>query len=170
MKRHEKLILRSGLLVILFSLLTVLMLQVFGDPSLKAQNTRTLSQLHQYMTALELYRSEKNIYPTTDSLVCLGDYGDDACWDEEGKGVREDFIFNDLLDGYLPILPAGKMVVDEDDASLSREGYVYLSKNSGKGYEIEYMLTGRMHCGFGEDLSLTVFESTGSNTLCSIVR
>ncbi len=148
------------------------MLTIFGRPSTGAYNTKTVTQLQQYVTALELIRSENATYPVTEGTVCLGDYSDDLCWDKEGKGVKEVLSFNESMDNFVPLLSAGKIVVDENDSTNSREGYTYTSNNKGRGYVIQYALQGKnMRCGFGAELSLAVAEiQEGSITLCAITR
>jgi hypothetical protein len=172
MREQRRLIIRLGLSSILILLLTILMLIIFGEPSSSAYNARTVSQLQQYMTALELVRLENGTYPLTTGPVCLGDYADDLCWDNEGRGVKEDPSFNESMDNFVPLLSAGKLVMDKDDSTQDREGYTYESKQNGHGYEIQFALQGKnMRCGFGGDLSVTVEESgRGEITYCSIMR
>jgi hypothetical protein len=172
MDRQKKLIIRLGLGALLVASLVVLMLEIFGEPGAQAQNARTLTQLQQYVTALELVRSENGLYPITHDFVCLGDYTDNTCWDKGGAGIKEDEMFNDALDAFVPILSAGRMVTDERNPDESREGYIYRSKSNGRGYEIQYLLVGKdKRCGFGADLSLDTIESRrNNNTFCAIIR
>ncbi len=172
MRDQKRYIIRVGLSALLILALVILMLTIFGEPSREAYNTRTVAQLQQYVTALELIRLENNFYPITEGPVCLGDYSDNRCWDKEGVGVKESALFNDMMDNFVPLLSAGKMVVDERDSINNREGYTYQSKNRGSGYEIQYALQGKnMRCGFGSDLSLTVAEAPGDTiTVCVITR
>ena len=172
MDRQKRIIVRLGLGALLIVSLTVLLITLFGDPSPQAQNARTLSQLQQYLTALELVRLEKGSYPLAQEPVCLGDYIDDRCWDKGGQGVFEDAQFNDMLDTYVPILPAGQMIQDSRNPEHGREGYIYQSRMNGRGFQIQYVLVGKeMSCGFGEELSVevqTLREQT--NTFCTLTR
>lgn len=172
MYAQRRVIVRLGLSTLLIVSLVALMVKIFGEPAPSAYNARTLSQLHQYVNALELFRSEKGTYLITSQFVCLGDYADDACWDKRGRGVAEDVRFNDLLDNYVPLLSSGPMVDDETFPEEGREGYIYRSLKEGGGYEIQFVLAGRKkRCGFGSELSLSVIQSQKSqNTLCAIVR
>lgn len=172
MERQRRLIVRLGLGTLLLVLLTILMLELFGEPSPSAYNARTLGQLQQYVTALELVRLEAGEYPRTEHTVCLGDYPDDACWDNNGSGIKESAEFNDVLDTFLPILSAGRFVEDTTNPSESREGYTYRSIQEGRSYEIQYLLVGKNKpCGFGSDLGLTVEGSKQQeHTLCTIRR
>jgi hypothetical protein len=172
MNTERRTIIRIGLLALLVMSLVGLMVLLFGNPSPHASNARTLAQLQQYMNALELIRLEKGTYPITEGLVCLGDYNDNQCWDKEGRGVVEDRHMNDMLDTYVPILPAGPLISDTANPENGREGYVYRSERNGRSYEIQYMLTGkRTSCGFGEELALQVVKSKESaHTLCTLTR
>lgn len=171
MNQQRKLI-RLGLSTLLIVLLIVLMIEIFGEPSPSAYNARTVTQLQQYVMALELLRSEGSTYPITNEFVCLGDYDDDACWDKAGRGVKEDARFNEAFMRYVPLLSSGPMVEDDRSPSEDREGYIYRSLNNGRGFEILYMLAGSgRKCGFGSDITVQTTESQkNENTLCTIVR
>jgi hypothetical protein len=172
MTGQKRLIIRVGLSTLLIASLVVLMITIFGEPSPHAYNARTIAQLQQYVTALELVRLEKGTYPITTEFICVGDYADDRCWDKNGEGVIEDPQFNDMLDAFIPLLSSGQLIKDEHNSENNREGYVYRSRLNGRGYEIQYLLIGKnRQCGFGQDLSISVSESRGQeNTLCTILR
>lgn len=139
-----------------------------GGTSARAENLRTLEQVRQYITALELIYAEDGKYPITSELVCLGDYRDNTCW-KGGTEVPESEVVNERLAHYLPLLPAGKMISGEGEGF---EGYVYRSIDEGVKYEIQYVLEGRnAGCGLGDVLSVLVVESAEHNhILCSVVR
>lgn len=160
--------------VLIVLLVLVLALIVYMVVSMKkngSQNTRTLTALHQYMNAIELARVE-DIYPGKNSFACLGDYTDNLCWDKEGTGISEDATLNETLRKFLPLLPPGTIVEDVTDSALSREGYIYRTRQAGTGYEIQYVLKGRnQDCGFGEEVKVQVMKETQTlNTLCTIIH
>jgi hypothetical protein len=172
MDTQKRFILRIGLLVLLIASLSGLMAVLFGEPTPQARNARTITQLQQYVTALELVRLEKGTYPVTEGFVCVGDYTDDLCWNERGRGVEENHVFNDMLDTYVPLLSSGLYVEDTKDPNEGREGYVYRSRQNGRGYEIQYLLIGKdKPCGFGQELTIDIVTSKDTtNTLCTIIR
>ncbi len=165
-------IVRIGLFALLFVSLAALMYMPFRGQSEKTQNARTLAVLQQYMNALELIQLDMNGYPGGQEFVCLGDYEDNYCWDNEGTHISENEAFNTALMQYVPLLSAGPIIVDSKNPTATREGYVYRRLRNGGGYEIQYPLYGsNASCGFGRELTLDVTkESQNEYTLCTIIR
>ena len=172
MHREKRKLLKVGLLLILVVSITALFLSVLKNNPAQAYNTRTITQLQQYIHALELVYLDDGQYPGDEEFVCLGDYSDDRCWENGGTGKSEDIEVNKKLSRYLPLLPAGNMVMSESFPDQSREGYIYRQLRGGNGYEIQYFLSGKdKNCGFGETISVSSESATHyENTWCHIIR
>lgn len=163
-------IIRLGLIALLIVSLSALLLLLMGDRSGHASNTRTISQIQEYMKALELIRANDGRYPGPSEFVCLGDYPDDGCWNRSGMGKFEHAELNAQLAEYLPLLPAGRLVKDSLLPGLGREGYIYRQFNNGNNYEIRYVLQGHENdCGLGKEVVFEI-DIYGENVLCHIVR
>lgn len=132
-------------LIVVIAIIVILMsvvMSMLGESRQKARNAARLAGVNEYVKALELVHNENQVYPATGaSFRCLGDYGDDACWD---NGTTEDLSAGGLSSQLQPFitLPPGDLVMV--DGTTPREGYRYRapSPTLGGGYEIEYVLEG----------------------------
>ena len=168
MVTQQQKIIRVGLVIVLVAALSVLLLVLMGNRPSEAYNTRTITQMHQYITVLELIHSDLGQYPGSSEFACLGEYADGMCWDKGGTGVHEDMELSRLIAHYLPLLPAGKMVEHVRDTTENREGYIYRAIDNGQKYEIRYALAGTdKDCGAGEILRSS---EDGEITICHITR
>lgn len=172
MRTRQHKIISFGLMLVLIVLLSVLLLLLMADKPTNAMNTRTTTQLKQYIHALELIRLEKGVYPGPETFVCLGDYPDDACWHEQGTGHTEDPTLNEQLQKYIPILSAGPMIESDVAPEQSREGYIYRRVDDGRHFEIQYFLKGaEKSCGMGDAVTLETNKAIHQgNTWCHIRR
>lgn len=92
----------------------------------RARNSRRLSDIRKYVTAINTIANTTESYPYPGDLnwKCLGNYPDNACG-LNGTGYPEEAALNAMIDDYLPGLP-----IDTLYAKTSNyEGYVYSCTN-----------------------------------------
>ncbi len=133
--------------IAIIGLLATLSFAALKNASLKARNTKRLSNIKQYITAMQLYYSDYGGYPTTDTSNgsrCLGNYPDNLCW-LNGTSVGENANLNNSLSTYYPTLPVG-------DTACSWEGYLFFRNVTASPaiYYIDWIMEGiSANCGQG---------------------
>lgn len=105
--------------VAIIGLLSTLAVVALGNARKKANDAKRVSDVKQLQTALELYYTDNNAYPTTDGPVDLGD-ATHACLNSDG------FAATGCLTPYMGLVPTGPG---------SSEYYVYTSAD-GSTYSI----------------------------------
>ena len=155
-------------IAIIGTLATVIIASL-GSAREKSRNTAKISQIKQYMTALELYRSDNGEYPGGTSLSCMGEYSDNRCWGSNGtqRGAgthpNSSALTNSLIPGYLP-----RWGADSGTIINGYEGIAYQVANGSMGYSIYYYLEG----GLEEDCVIpeATYSPSGGETQCIIVK
>lgn len=138
----------------IIGLLSTLALVSLNESRLKAINSKKLSDIKNYVTAIETYRTSNSGYPDPGDTTwrCLGDYEDNACWANNNRS--ENATLNAILAEVVPDLPTigpdGVNTCLED----SWEGAVYrCTDRTGSichDYEINwYMEKVGNDCGIG---------------------
>jgi len=137
-----------------------------------SRNAARVSQLQEYIKALNLSYSNVGAYPmwgsgSTGSLICLGDYGDDRCWQTNsnpaGSAAERSVIADALVPSFFGMLPMGETTVFGGGSSPTYEGMTYQHLNYGRGYQIQYFMEGN---GQNCLLTNTTSSDVGADTLC----
>ena len=145
---HEKGFTLVELLIVIaiVGILGSIVLVTLSDSREKGRNAARITQIQEYRKAFELYYSDFGYYPRVEgsasAIMCLGDYGDDACW-LNGTSVNElSAIAEALNPNYMRNLPAGEAVNFGQSGSNYYEGMTYQYQNYGAGYTIQYFMEG----------------------------
>lgn len=123
--------------IAIIGLLSSVVLASLNTARAKARDAKRLTDIRQYVSALEIYYNDNNAYPYVNSATwnCLGEgYAGGWCW---GTGYTEAAsVVNTALEGaYLPALPqTGKVI--------NTYGYIYrcLTASPCQRYDIRYFL------------------------------
>lgn len=110
--------------VAIIGLLSTLSVVALGSARKKANDSKRLLDIKQVQTALELYYTDNNAYPTSTSAANLGT-GDYGCIDAGGFDAR-----GDCTDAYMDLVPTGPS---------NEEYYKYTSAN-GSAYTLTAVL------------------------------
>lgn len=124
----------------------------------KARNVKRLSDIQQYLTAIEMAYDASNgaSYPNPGDTAwhCLGDYGDNLCW-LNGIDLGESAILNGILDDYISSLPADEMLICGFGGVSTNcyEGYLYhCTETNCHTIEFAWFMEGDdQSCGVGYD-------------------
>lgn len=117
MKTNNKGFTLIELLVVIaiIGVLSALAVTGFRSAQAKARNAKRLSNIEQYINALESYRTQNGSFPdffpytnTFSDWHCLGEYDNDNCWNNGTQIVRVGA--NGLLAPFFPALPGGGYV------------------------------------------------------------
>ncbi|HBB38184.1 MAG: hypothetical protein UV82_C0007G0063 [Candidatus Magasanikbacteria bacterium GW2011_GWD2_43_18] len=117
--------------IAIIGLLSTLAVVALGSAREKANDSKRLSDLKQVQTALELYYTDQNVYPTTTAVgITLGDATHD-CLDNSGAG----FVASTACDAspYMGLVPADP---------VSSQAYTYIGASDGTTYTISAILQG----------------------------
>lgn len=125
--------------IAIIGLLSTLAVVALGSARQKARDSKRLSDLKQIQTALELYYTDFNSYPTTTEPIVLG-AGATTCLDNSGWGTAP--CTGNLYMGLVPAEP-----------NPGTTGYMYNSP-TGTAYTITAELEGTIN-----DLSGTITAS-----------
>jgi len=160
-KNHQDGFTLVELLVVIaiISLLMSLSLVAFSSARDKASNTKKITDVKAYTNALTLYYEDYGEYPGNNDWICLGDYADDNCWND--NNTPENSTINTSLSQYLPSLPISEL-------SCGREGYVYQLQPNNHIYLIKWTMKGaNQSCQFQNATAATPPPSENC-TLCTL--
>ncbi|HAT03270.1 MAG TPA: hypothetical protein DCS29_00625 [Candidatus Magasanikbacteria bacterium] len=121
--------------IAIIGLLSTLAVVALGSARKKANDSKRLADVKQVQTALELYYTDNNSYPTTTAQVNLGT-GNYTCLGSSGFGA------SGCASPYMGLVPAGPG---------SAEYYTY---NSSAG--TDYVITAVLEVGAGNFVAGTV--------------
>lgn len=161
----------------IIGLLASVTLSVVETARVKARNARKVTMINEYRTTFERIAIETEEYPDPLNTirVCLGDYPDDKCWRNTGTELNESAILNDILDDYIPSLPADTTILgDPDDTSYQYEGAYYRcvpprTNNRCLQYEVYWIMEGIGESCIGEDVAAANYLGL-EMTLCRMTR
>ncbi len=136
------------------------------------RNAARVSQIKEYIKAFELYRSDLGVYPThplsnppLTSVMCLGTYSDNRCWNN-GTGVtaRPATIAALINSNYMKRIPAAETERFGVTGTTWYEGMTYRHQSNGRAYTIQYFMEGNNEpC----ELPGAAGSNVGDDTLCS---
>ena len=131
--------------IAIIGVLSTLAVVALGSARQKANDAKRLSDVKQIQTALELYYTDNNHYPTTTAAVDLGDTNH-ACLNS-----ADGFTTASCSSPYMGLVPTGPS---------SGEHYQYTSSDPGSSYT----LTTSLEVGAGGFSSGTVTASESGMT------
>lgn len=158
------------MVIAILGIIASLIMVALAESRNHSKNTTRAAQIKEFQKTFDLYFSDTGHYPrfgTSESAtICLGDYDDNACW-ENGNSVNEtSTIRNAITPHYMGQLPKIDTTLFGQDSGELYEGMIYTHQNYGKGYMIRYFME-------GNDKSCVLDGAVGSNvgddTLCSFV-
>lgn len=128
--KHNGFTLIELLVVIsIIGLLSAIVLTALTEVRQRAQNSATITQINQYLLALEFYQLENGGYPNPGSdqdWFCLGDSEDDSgCWNSNNADESPALIA--ALEPYYEAMPVGSVVnrTNNRGSTVGFEGYRY---------------------------------------------
>jgi prepilin-type N-terminal cleavage/methylation domain-containing protein len=165
MKKRGFTLIELLVVIAVIGLLASIVLVSVNSTREKARNAKRLSDIKQYVLAIEMAYDDNGIYPGITEWRCLGDYDDDWCW-LGGTGHPESLVtdiavLNDILSPYISSLPADQTLICgyAGDPARCYEGYIYqctgLSGGICSGMAIRWFLEGDAECGLGRDMGGT---------------
>lgn len=128
MKRKGFTLIELLVVIAIIGLLSTLAVVALGTARQKARDAKRLSDLKQIQTALELYYTDNNVYPTSASGVALGS-GNFACLNGSG------FAATGCANPYMGAIP---------DDPITGNDYTYQSAN-GSTYTVSSSLEGTVN-------------------------
>lgn len=123
--------------IAILGLLAAITLAYLGDSRQKSRNAATLSQMAEYVKALDLYYADYGQYPsgwinTSDSnrrrSMCIGEgpinqYNDCAAFSRDTNSTAESVFVAALMPDYLPSIPRLNQGTDNTGQSISSPIY-----------------------------------------------
>ena len=108
----------------------------------KARNARRISDVENYVKALNMYYIDNNSYPNG-SLCCLGTVANNG--NPSGSSCGSGCAANAALQPYIPGLPGANLIINGVVYP-----YWYDMKNNNTQYSLYYTLEGKnQSCGIG---------------------
>lgn len=162
------------LLVVIFiiSVISAIVMVALGESRERSRNTARATQIIELQKAFELVFSDTGYYPRqgtgASATVCLGDYPDDACW-QNGNSVQEtSAIATAIVPHYMGMIPMiDNTNIFGEGSGSTYEGMIYTHLNYGKNYEIRYFMEGNgRHCEVG----YATGQDIGEDTMCIVTR
>lgn len=135
----------------------------------KARNASMLSTIDQFKKAVELYYLANNNYPSHGggSWTCVGDYDDNKCWSNSHGDYSETASFNNAMEPYMNVAS-----IKNPTNNNNPEGIMYGSRNSGKGYELIFVLdSDNQDCGSANrrrEASSAPYNRSNGSTACAV--
>lgn len=147
------------IVIVIIGILTGVVLLTFAGVQQKARNTKTVSNVRQYYTAIQLYRASRGLYPQVPNegqspvtMVCLGKgYLNQKC----GRVTGTDIYESDAFLQELKTVAGGSLtnsVVNDWPGSVSNEDFIGAvygidavgppAPHTGRGRVIEWFLEG----------------------------
>lgn len=162
------------LLVVIFiiSVISAIVLVALGESRERSRNTARAVQIIELQKAFDIVFSDTGYYPRhgtgASATVCLGDYPDNACW-QNGNSVQETTaIETAIVPHYMGTIPTiDNTNVFGEGSGSTYEGMIYTHLNYGKNYEIRYFMEGN---GRPCEISDATGQNVGEDTMCIISR
>lgn len=150
--------------IAIIGLLAAIVLVSVNSVRGKARNVKRLSDIEQYVLAIEMLYDRDGIYPGDTTWHCLGDYGaDQRCW-FSGTSVLELATLNSALDDFIPSLPSDMMLICGygGNPASCYEGYIYMCTSSScNAIDIRwFMEENNASCGIGRDTGVACTNCT----------
>jgi prepilin-type N-terminal cleavage/methylation domain-containing protein len=124
----------------IIALLSVIVLGSLNDARQRGNNSATNQYIEQYISALELYRSDSlsNTYPDASALVCLGEYDSGTCF----LGAPNNQTFIDAITEYMPGAPDTDNTVLIGGNPYGGAAYRCKEDSNCTDYQIRWILPG----------------------------
>lgn len=145
--------------IAIIGLLVSLVVITFRDSKIKANNVERLSDIAQYINVFELANTQESEYSDPDDTDwhCLGDYTDDACW-QNGNSLSESATLNTNISRFTSQLPANNVLICGYAGSECYEGYIYKCTDRADDrcldFEVRWFIEGNNEsCGIGSEIT-----------------
>ncbi len=150
----------------IIALLSTVVLSTVNDARVKARNTAKNSLVLEYIKALDMYRSDKNSYPSTTNVeICFGYSTLETCFADGTNGLDS---VKTSMQPYLPGDFAQRETLTSGIGDL--KGTTYKCEGSNcNSYRLEWILEkNKNHCTGDNSTETPNFFGTG-HTYCSYI-